>query len=254
MVPPNVVAVLATAAVALTVRFVASKRGAPESSDPASNGNPEEEEEEEEEEEDAAAAAQQQFGKKRDFVVEPTTITWHNITCVLLDKANKVSKVLLQSVNGEAKAGRLLAIMGPSGSGKTTFLNVLAGQLPASARLRINGSIMINGHPFSSMKHRLAYVRQEDLFFSQLTVRETLSLAAELQLPRTWKSKAKDRYVDELLYRLGLVGAIPWIIAIMWITNCCSLSLYACVLLCNINFGLCQAERFPLVNFATTAS
>jgi ABC-type multidrug transport system ATPase subunit len=126
------------------------------------------------------------------------------------------SKVLLQSVNGEAKAGRLLAIMGPSGSGKTTFLNVLAGQLPASARLRINGSIMINGHPFSSMKHRLAYVRQEDLFFSQLTVRETLSLAAELQLPRTWKSKAKDRYVDELLYRLGLVGAIPCIIAIMW--------------------------------------
>ncbi len=91
--PPNVVAVLATAAVALTVRFVASKRGAPESSDPASNGNPEEEEEEEEEEEDAAAAAQQQFGKKRDFVVEPTTITWHNITCVLLDKANKVVRI-----------------------------------------------------------------------------------------------------------------------------------------------------------------
>ncbi|KAH8948150.1 hypothetical protein BDL97_11G081100 [Sphagnum fallax] len=203
MVPPNVVAVLATAAVALTVRFVASRRGTPESSDPASNDSPGEEEEEEE---DAAAAAQQQqFGKKRDFVVEPTTITWHNITCVLLDKADKVSKVLLQSVNGEAKAGRLLAIMGPSGSGKTTFLNVLAGQLPASGRLRINGSIMINGHPFSSMKHRLAYVRQEDLFFSQLTVRETLSLAAELQLPRTWKSKAKDRYVDELLYRLGLV-------------------------------------------------
>jgi ABC-type multidrug transport system ATPase subunit len=48
-------------------------------------------------------------------------------------------------------------------------------------------------------------VRQEDLFFSQLTVRETLSLAAELQLPKTWKSKARERYVEELLYRLGLV-------------------------------------------------
>jgi hypothetical protein len=87
MVPPNVVAVLATAAVALTVRFVASRRGTPESSDPASNGNPEEEEEE-----DAAAAQQQQFGKP-DFVVEPTTITWHNITCVLLDKADKVVRI-----------------------------------------------------------------------------------------------------------------------------------------------------------------
>ena len=53
---------------------------------------------------------------------------------------------------------------------------------------------------------RLAYVRQEDLFFSQLTVRETLSLAAELQLPKTWKAEARERYVDELLYRLGLVG------------------------------------------------
>jgi hypothetical protein len=93
MVPPNVVAVLATAAVALTVRFVASRRGTPESSDPASNDSPGEEEEEEEEEDAAAAAAQQKFGKKRDFVVEPTTITWHNITCVLLDKADKVVRI-----------------------------------------------------------------------------------------------------------------------------------------------------------------
>lgn len=61
--------------------------------------------------------------------------------------------------------------------------------------------------------NRVAYVRQEDLFFSQLTVRETLSLAAELQLPKTWKSKARERYVEELLYRLGLVCFLtqfPW--------------------------------------------
>jgi hypothetical protein len=75
------------------VRFVASRRGTPESSDPASNDNPEEEEEEEEEQDAAAAGQQQQFGKKRDFVVEPTTITWHNITCVLLDKADKVVRI-----------------------------------------------------------------------------------------------------------------------------------------------------------------
>lgn len=49
---------------------------------------------------------------------------------------------------------------------------------------------------------RVAYVRQEDLFFSQLTVRETLSLAAELQLG---KDVDKEKYVDDLLKRLGLV-------------------------------------------------
>jgi ABC-type multidrug transport system ATPase subunit len=50
-------------------------------------------------------------------------------------------------------------------------------------------------------------VRQEDLFFSQLTVRETLSLAAELQLPDTMAPETKDRYISDLLFRLGLVSA-----------------------------------------------
>lgn len=52
---------------------------------------------------------------------------------------------------------------------------------------------------------RCAYVRQEDLFFSQLTVRETLSLAAELQLPEIESVEARDEYVEELLFKLGLV-------------------------------------------------
>lgn len=52
---------------------------------------------------------------------------------------------------------------------------------------------------------RFAYVRQEDLFFSQLTVRETLSLAAELQLPEISSVEEKDEYVNNLLFKLGLV-------------------------------------------------
>jgi ABC-type multidrug transport system ATPase subunit len=49
-------------------------------------------------------------------------------------------------------------------------------------------------------------VRQEDIFFSQLTVRETLSIAAELQLPDTMSPERKDKYVNDLLFRLGLVS------------------------------------------------
>lgn len=55
---------------------------------------------------------------------------------------------------------------------------------------------------------RIAYVRQEDLFFSQLTVWETLSLAAELQLPRSLSAEKKDKYVSQLLFRLGLVSLV----------------------------------------------
>ena len=48
-------------------------------------------------------------------------------------------------------------------------------------------------------------MRQEDLFFSQLTVRETLSLATELQLPSLSSAEERDEYVNNLLFKLGLV-------------------------------------------------
>lgn len=48
-------------------------------------------------------------------------------------------------------------------------------------------------------------MRQEDLFFSQLTVRETLSLAAELQLPELSSVADRDEYITNLLFKLGLV-------------------------------------------------
>lgn len=53
---------------------------------------------------------------------------------------------------------------------------------------------------------RFAYVRQEDLFFSQLTVRETLSLASELQLPNISSAEERDEYVNNLLFKTGLVN------------------------------------------------
>ena len=54
---------------------------------------------------------------------------------------------------------------------------------------------------------RQAYVRQEDIFFSQLTVRETLQMAARLRLPAAMPAEETDRRVDALIQRLGLVGA-----------------------------------------------
>ncbi|EFJ09064.1 ATP-binding cassette transporter [Selaginella moellendorffii] len=138
--------------------------------------------------------------------VPPITLSWHKICCALQAKDGITTvKRLLKNLSGEAKAGRLLAIMGPSGSGKTTILNVLAGQLAASPRLKLTGLLFVNGTPCVSTSYKVAYVRQEDLFFSQLTVRETLSLAAELQLPGSSTAAERSRYVDDILQRLGLV-------------------------------------------------
>lgn len=195
---PNVATLVAAGVAALTVRFVAKKKQ--RGSKKPKTAVPEDEDLEDGEHVVAP------------HHVVPVAVAWERLECVVCDKRGQVVKRLLQGVSGEAKAGKLLAIMGPSGSGKTTLLNVLAGQLAASPRLRLTGSLSINGRAFAKSKHRLAYVRQEDLFFSQLTVRETLSLAAELQLPKTWTAKARERYVQELLYRLGLVTCADTIV------------------------------------------
>jgi len=69
---------------------------------------------------------------------------------------NEQARFLLKNVSGEAKPGRLLAIMGPSGSGKTTLLNVLAGQLTASPRLHLSGVLEFNGKPGSKNAYKYA--------------------------------------------------------------------------------------------------
>ncbi|XP_011038684.1 PREDICTED: ABC transporter G family member 7-like [Populus euphratica] len=180
---------LAAAAVALLLRLFSGPGPAlmPEDESPDDEKN------------DAADEDSPDVGK-----VFPVTIRWSNITCSLSDKSSKSVRFLLNNVSGEAKPGRLLAIMGPSGSGKTTLLNVLAGQLMASPRLHLSGLLEVNGRPSSNRTYKSAYVRQEDLFFSQLTVRETLSLAAELQLPEIASVEERDEYVNNLLFKLGL--------------------------------------------------
>lgn len=61
--------------------------------------------------------------------------------------------------------------MGSSGAGKTTLLNCLAGQLPYSKGMQYSGVITINGVPQAQSLHQQAYIKQEDVFYSQLTVR-----------------------------------------------------------------------------------
>ena len=64
--------------------------------------------------------------------------------------------------------------MGPSGSGKTTLLTALAGRVPAGSKLSLTGRLTVNGSRAAEADHKQAFVQQDDLFFSQLTVREVM--------------------------------------------------------------------------------
>ena len=59
---------------------------------------------------------------------------------------------------------------------------------------------------------RQAYVRQEDIFYTQMTVRETLMFAARLRLPSNVSLEEKREVVDSLLKKLSLVKAADTIV------------------------------------------
>ena len=96
--------------------------------------------------------------------------------------------------------------MGPSGSGKTTLLDCLASHVQQSNNLLLEGEIFVNGEICNQNMGniRKGYVRQEDIFYSQMTVRETLRFVARLKLPREVTYEEKMTVVEKLIKRLSL--------------------------------------------------
>jgi len=123
------------------------------------------------------------------------------------------TKDILCGVSGYAAPGELLACMGPSGSGKSTLLNTLSGRTSFQ-----DGTLSINGTPLkpgsSAMKRlmsKTAYVKQADIFFEHLTVRDQLTYTALLRLPQSTTKEQKHDEVERIisLLRLGKVAQNP---------------------------------------------
>jgi len=120
------------------------------------------------------------------------------------------SKVILDRVSGEARPGEILATMGPSGSGKTSLMNVLSGRAAYQ-----EGSITINGKALNktSMKKlmsRVAYVKQQDIFFETLSVRDQLTYTAQFRFSDTDTTKEERNRkirteVNKILQLLRLI-------------------------------------------------
>lgn len=90
--------------------------------------------------------------------------------------------------------------MGPSGCGKTTLLNCLSGRQKLDS-----GQITLNRDPMCKRwKRKICYVLQQDIFFTDLTLRQTLEYTARLRLPDTLNYTQKMQYVDHIIDVLEL--------------------------------------------------
>ncbi|KAK7268156.1 hypothetical protein RIF29_20843 [Crotalaria pallida] len=147
-------------------------------------------------------------GIKTKFQSEPTLPIFLKFTdvtykVVVKGMTTTVEKEILNGISGSVNPGEVLALMGPSGSGKTTLLNLLGGRI--SQQPTIGGSITYNDQTYSkSLKSRIGFVTQDDVLFPHLTVKETLTYAARLRLPKTYTKEQKEKRALDVIYELGL--------------------------------------------------
>ena len=152
------------------------------------------------------------YDKASSFVrfkqLQRARLEWTNLTYTIPVGRGKsrTTKTILYNLSASVAPGRLVIAMGPTGSGKTSFVNALAGRLPKGGFLE--GDVLVNGAPRTRAFAALsAYVMQDDLLFSNLTVRETFEFAVRMRLPREVSHKTKLNLVDEIIKELGLKKA-----------------------------------------------
>jgi putative ABC transport system ATP-binding protein len=112
---------------------------------------------------------------------------------------------VLDSLDGEVRAGEIVIVSGPSGSGKTTFLT-LAGALRSAQEgsLRVLGQELraASRRTLTQVRRRIGYIFQSHNLLGALTARENVEMSLHLQ-PGQSARKARAR-AEAMLDAVGL--------------------------------------------------
>lgn len=109
---------------------------------------------------------------------------------------------ILHSVSACVHQGESLAILGPSGAGKSSLLNILAGRAEQPLR---GGAVAFFGAPRDSRtKRKIGYCMQDDVFFTNLSVGETLEFTGDIHNDAVGSGGERKAKVAEIVSKLRL--------------------------------------------------
>ena len=108
-------------------------------------------------------------------------LAWDIRSYDVVTPKKEVKRVLHPQAHG-VFGGELFLILGPSGSGKTSLVTILAGRNVGGSW---RGTLVAEGAVCGRGPRRTTgFVDQTPLFFSTLTVRESLTYTGRLRMPR----------------------------------------------------------------------
>src|ERR1700761_1537921 len=113
----------------------------------------------------------------------------------------QASKVALQGLDLEVRAGEVFGFLGPNGAGKTTTMNVLLGFVPPTSGTASLFGIDVR-QPIA--RQRIGYLPELTYYYKFLTAEELLRFYAKIfGLPR----RETDQRIDQLMKLVELEHA-----------------------------------------------
>lgn len=97
------------------------------------------------------------------------------LECKNLSKSYKKYTPVLENLNLEIPAGKIVGLLGPNGCGKSTLMKLISGLLQAD-----NGEILVAGNPVGEKsKALISYLPERTYFSSNMKVRELVEYFAD---------------------------------------------------------------------------